>query len=154
MAIQFRLAAFGHTMEKGRVVEWHIAEGSRVEEGQLLVSIETDKTVAEVESPVSGVLLRIVGQVDGEYEVGETLAWIGEEGEEVPEVPAEQPKTSAVEHPAAGRSRAYTGGAAAGRTARHKRRDVARHGSGWPGDQRRCAARCGRRHSQSERSSR
>ncbi len=104
MAIQFRLAAFGHTMEKGRVVEWHIAEGSRVEEGQLLVSIETDKTVAEVESPVSGVLLRIVGQVDGEYEVGETLAWIGEEGEEVPEVPAEQPKTSAVEHPAGSRA--------------------------------------------------
>ena len=81
MAVQFRLAAFGHTMETGRVVEWHIAEGSRIEEGQPLVSIETDKTVVEVESPVSGVVLRIVGQVDGEYDVGETLAWIGEEGE-------------------------------------------------------------------------
>ena len=34
MAVQFRLAAFGHTMETGRVVEWHIAEGSRIEEGQ------------------------------------------------------------------------------------------------------------------------
>ena len=104
MAVQFRLAAFGHTMETGRVVEWHIAEGSRIEEGQPLVSIETDKTVVEVESPVSGVLLRIVGQADGEYDVGETLAWIGEEGEEVPDAPAAPPKTSTVDRPAESRA--------------------------------------------------
>ena len=99
MAIQFRLAALGHTMETGRVVEWHIAEGSRIEEGELLVSIETDKAVADIESPVSGVLLRIVGQVDGVYDVGATLAWIGEEGEAVPDEPAEPaqaPTASAV----------------------------------------------------------
>ena len=104
MAVQFRLAAFGHTMETGRVVEWHIAEGSRIEEGQPLVSIETDKTVVEVESPVSGVLLRIVGQADGEYDVGETLAWIGEEGEAVPDVPAAAPKTPAATQPAESRA--------------------------------------------------
>ena len=95
MAIQFRLAALGHTMETGRVVEWHIAEGSRIEEGELLVSIETDKAVADIESPVSGVLLRIVGQVDGVYDVGATLAWIGEEGEAVPDEPAEQAQAPA-----------------------------------------------------------
>ena len=104
MAVQFRLAAFGHTMETGRVVEWHIAEGSRIEEGQPLVSIETDKTVVEVESPVSGVLLRIVGQADGEYDVGETLAWIGEEGEAVPDAPAAPPKTPTVDRPAESRA--------------------------------------------------
>jgi pyruvate dehydrogenase E2 component (dihydrolipoamide acetyltransferase) len=95
MAIQFRLAALGHTMETGRVVEWHIAEGGKIEEGELLISIETDKAVADIESPVSGVLLRIVGQVDGVYDVGATLAWIGEEGEEVPDAPAEQAQTPA-----------------------------------------------------------
>ena len=92
MAIQFRLAALGHTMETGRIVEWHATEGSKIEEGQLLVSIETDKAVVDVESPVSGVMLRLVGQVEGEYNVGDTLAWIGEEGEKVPEVSVEQPK--------------------------------------------------------------
>ena len=97
MAIQFRLAALGHTMETGRVVEWHIAEGNRIEEGELLVSIETDKAIADIESPVSGVLLRIVGQVDGVYDVGATLAWIGEEGEEVPGEPAEQSQAPAAE---------------------------------------------------------
>ena len=104
MAVQFRLAAFGHTMETGRVVEWHIAEGSRIEEGQPLVSIETDKTVVEVESPVSGVMLRIVGQADGEYDVGETLAWIGEEGEVVPDAPAAAPKTQTANQPAESRA--------------------------------------------------
>ena len=85
MATQFRLPGFGHTMEKGRVVEWHVEEGTQIAEGELLVSIETDKTVVEVESPIGGVLLRIVAQPDGEYEVGHTLAWIGEAGEEIPE---------------------------------------------------------------------
>ncbi len=104
MAIQFRLAALGHTMETGRVVEWHIAEGSKIEEGQLLVSIETDKAVADIESPVSGVLLRIVGQVDGVYDVGTTLAWIGEEGEEVPEDSAAQPQAPAANQAAESRA--------------------------------------------------
>ena len=104
MAIQFRLAALGHTMETGRVIEWHIAEGSRIEEGDLLVSIETDKAVADIESPVSGVLLRIVGQVDGVYDVGATLAWIGEEGEAVPDEPAEQPQAPAAQQAAESRA--------------------------------------------------
>lgn len=104
MAIQFRLAALGHTMETGRVVEWHIAEGSKIEEGELLVSIETDKAIADIESPVSGVLLRIVGQVDGVYDVGATLAWIGEEGEEVPDEPAAQPQAPAAQQPTESRA--------------------------------------------------
>jgi len=82
MATQFRLAALGHTMETGRIVEWHVAEGKPVEGGQLLVSIETDKTVVEVNSPVGGTVLRIVGTVDEEYPVGATLAWIGKDDED------------------------------------------------------------------------
>ena len=85
MATQFRLAALGHTMETGRIVEWHVAEGKPVAEGQLLVSIETDKTVVEVNSPVGGTVLRIVGTVDEEYPVGATLAWIGKDDEDVPD---------------------------------------------------------------------
>ena len=104
MAIQFRLAALGHTMETGRVVEWHVAEGSRIEEGELLVSIETDKAVADIESPVSGVLLRIVGQVDGVYDVGATLAWFGEEGEAVPDEPAAQAQAPAAKPAAESRA--------------------------------------------------
>lgn len=85
MATQFRLAALGHTMETGRVVEWHVTEGKPVEEGQLLVSIETDKSVVEVNSPIGGTVLRIVGTVDEQYQVGDTLAWIGKDNEDIPD---------------------------------------------------------------------
>ena len=96
MAVQFRLAALGHTMEKGRVVEWLVPEGGRVQQGEPLLSVETDKAVIDVESPANGVLLRIIGQVDEEYPVGAALAWIGEENEDIPdqepsEEPADQP---------------------------------------------------------------
>jgi pyruvate dehydrogenase E2 component (dihydrolipoamide acetyltransferase) len=87
MAVQFRLAALGHTMEKGRLLEWFVAEGGTIKEGEPLLTVETDKAAVDVDAPISGVLLRIVGQVDEEYAVGTTLAWIGEEGEEVPVTP-------------------------------------------------------------------
>jgi pyruvate dehydrogenase E2 component (dihydrolipoamide acetyltransferase) len=87
MAVQFRLAALGHTMEKGRLLEWFVAEGGTIKEGEPLLTVETDKAAVDVDAPISGVLLRIVGQVDEEYAVGATLAWIGEKGEEVPVTP-------------------------------------------------------------------
>ncbi len=98
MAIQFRLAALGHTMEKGRIVAWLVPEGARVVGGEPLLTVETDKATVDVESPVDGVLLRIVGKVDEEYAVGALLAWIGEEGEEIPEeteAPAAAPDVAA-----------------------------------------------------------
>ncbi len=98
MAIQFRLAALGHTMEKGRIVAWLVPEGARVVGGEPLLTVETDKATVDVESPVDGVLLRIVGKVDEEYAVGALLAWIGEEGEEIPEeteAPAAEPDVAA-----------------------------------------------------------
>jgi pyruvate dehydrogenase E2 component (dihydrolipoamide acetyltransferase) len=72
-------------METGRVVQWMVDEGARVELGQLLLSVETDKAVIEVESPAAGVVLRIDAQSDTEYPVGATLAWIGEPGEAIPQ---------------------------------------------------------------------
>ena len=101
MAVQFRLAALGHTMEKGRIVEWFVAEGATVKEGTPLLAVETDKATVDVDSPVEGVILRLVGEVDVEYPVGTTLAWIGEAGEEIPDTP----ETAAPEPAAAPASR-------------------------------------------------
>ena len=85
MATRLRLAALGHTMERGRVVEWYIPEGGTVALGAPLLSVETDKAVVDVESPAGGVVLRIDAPADGEYAVGTTLAWIGEAGEALPD---------------------------------------------------------------------
>ncbi len=100
MAIRFCLAALGHTMEKGRIVEWLVPEGSRVKAGEPLLTVETDKATVEVESPAHGVLLRIVGKVDEDCLVGATLAWIGEAGEDVSE-PTAPPAAPPAAAPAA-----------------------------------------------------
>ena len=85
MAVRLRLAALGHTMERGKVVEWYVSEGGDVVEGAPLFAVETDKAVVDVEAPAGGVLLRIDAPVDKEYPVGATLAWIGGAGESLPE---------------------------------------------------------------------
>ena len=74
-------------------------EGKPVEEGQLLVSIETDKTVVEVNSPIGGTVLRIVGTVDKEYQVGDTLAWIGKDDEDIPDQSMSQRHRSRIRAP-------------------------------------------------------
>ena len=85
MAVRLRLAALGHTMEHGKVVEWYVSEGGEVVQGTPLFAVETDKAVVDVEAPAGGVLLRIDAPVNREYPVGATLAWIGDAGEALPD---------------------------------------------------------------------
>ena len=85
MAVRLKLAAFGHTMERGKVVEWYVPEGAEVAQGAPLFAVETDKAVVDVEAPAGGVLLRIDAPVNTEYPVGATLAWIGDAGESLPD---------------------------------------------------------------------
>src|SRR5579872_5774365 len=77
-------------MESGTVRKWLKAEGERVEKGEPLYEIDTDKVTQEVESDFAGVLLRIALE-EGEAPVGRTIAWIGQEGEDVPEAAASAP---------------------------------------------------------------
>jgi pyruvate dehydrogenase E2 component (dihydrolipoamide acetyltransferase) len=81
-------------MESARIIRWLVREGERVERHQVIMEVETDKAVAELESPASGILKGIrPGVVEGaEVLVGETLAFITQPGEEVPVLP---PLTSA-----------------------------------------------------------
>jgi pyruvate dehydrogenase E2 component (dihydrolipoamide acetyltransferase) len=69
-------------MESGTVVRWLKDEGQPVAKGDPLYELDTDKVTQEVEAEAAGVLLRIVVR-EGEQPVGSTLAFIGEEGEEV-----------------------------------------------------------------------
>lgn len=54
------------SMSEGMISEWHIEDGGHVEAGQPLYSVEAEKSVIELEAPVSGVVRRLA-------EVGETL---------------------------------------------------------------------------------
>jgi pyruvate dehydrogenase E2 component (dihydrolipoamide acetyltransferase) len=71
-------------MEAGTIVKWLKSEGDKVEKGEPLYELDTDKVTQEVEAEASGVLLRIA-VAEGEVPVGETIAFIGEEGEQAPE---------------------------------------------------------------------
>src|SRR4026209_840627 len=68
-------------MESGTIVKWLKSEGERVEKGEPLYELDTDKVTQEVEADASGVLLRIAVP-EGEGPVGRTIALIGEEREE------------------------------------------------------------------------
>ena len=67
-------------METGRVVRWLVENGAMVEEGQVVLEVETDKALAEVESPATG-RLHILAAEGATVEVGGALAEIdAEEG--------------------------------------------------------------------------
>src|SRR6202142_4031889 len=69
-------------VEGGTGTRWLKAEGDSVAKGEPLFEVDTDKVTQEVESDFAGVLLKIVLQ-EGEAPVGQTIAYIGEAGEEV-----------------------------------------------------------------------
>jgi pyruvate dehydrogenase E2 component (dihydrolipoamide acetyltransferase) len=76
-------------MEAGTIVRWLKSEGEQVEKGEPLYELDTDKVTQEVEADASGVLLRIA-VAEGEVPVGQTIALIGEEGEQVSAPEAEK----------------------------------------------------------------
>jgi len=70
---------------KARVVRWFKKEGSKLKQGDPVVELETDKVNYELDSPTTGVLLKIVAAVDAEVPVGDPLGCIGQPGETLPE---------------------------------------------------------------------
>ena len=85
MVTEVIMPKMGQTMEKGKIVKWLKKEGEKVEKGEPLLEIETDKTMIEVEARGSGTLRRIVAQEGEEAPIATTIAYIAEEGESLPE---------------------------------------------------------------------
>jgi len=74
----------GLTMTEGAVSEWKVSPGDKVEKGDIILTVATDKLTYEVESPRDGVILDIVVQAGETVPVGSVLAFIGDEGEKPP----------------------------------------------------------------------
>jgi multifunctional 2-oxoglutarate metabolism enzyme len=72
--VQITMPEMGESVTEGIVLEWHVAEGDAVKEGDTVVEVSTDKVDAEVPAPMDGVITRIVAQVDDEVPVGAPLA--------------------------------------------------------------------------------
>jgi len=60
MSTELTMPMLGEVMEEGVVRSWKKQEGEAVEKGEIILEIETDKAVMEVESPVSGVVKKIL----------------------------------------------------------------------------------------------
>ncbi|MBN2072509.1 MAG: 2-oxo acid dehydrogenase subunit E2 [Actinobacteria bacterium] len=75
----------GLTMETGKIEKWIKKEGDRVEAGDVLFEVMTDKVSLEVEAYNSGILRKILRGEGEEVPVTEVVAYIGEESEEIPE---------------------------------------------------------------------
>lgn len=94
----------GLTMTEGTIEKWLKQEGDRVEKGEPLVEIITEKINFQYESPASGILRKILRHEGETVPVTTPIAIIAEEGEVVaeeertkPEVPAEAPLPFAVQ---------------------------------------------------------
>ncbi|MDE0033485.1 MAG: dihydrolipoamide acetyltransferase family protein [Deltaproteobacteria bacterium] len=83
MAVDVIMPAMGATQETGRLVRWFKREGDSVTRGEMLMEVETDKSVVEVEAPASGILTKVTAGQDDEIPVGQTIALIVEPGEAV-----------------------------------------------------------------------
>jgi pyruvate dehydrogenase E2 component (dihydrolipoyllysine-residue acetyltransferase) len=83
MANQIVMPKMSDTMEEGVVVKWLKREGDRVASGDALAEIETDKAVLELEATTGGVLRKILAWEDSKVPVGQLIAVIGAEGEDI-----------------------------------------------------------------------
>ncbi|MCC8360883.1 pyruvate dehydrogenase complex dihydrolipoamide acetyltransferase [Salinimicrobium sediminilitoris] len=83
MAEVIKMPRLSDTMEEGVVAKWLKQKGDKIEEGDILAEIETDKATMEFESFYEGTLLHI-GIEEGETApVDALLAIVGEEGEDI-----------------------------------------------------------------------
>src|SRR6187397_853278 len=72
--VQITMPEMGESVTEGIVLEWHVAEGDYVNEGDTVVEVSTDKVDAEVPAPADGVITKLVASVDDEVPVGAPLA--------------------------------------------------------------------------------
>jgi pyruvate dehydrogenase E2 component (dihydrolipoamide acetyltransferase) len=81
----------GLTMKEGTIEKWLKQEGDRVEKGEPLVEIITEKLNFQYESPASGILRKILHPAGKVVAVTTPIAIIAEEGEALPEFEASKP---------------------------------------------------------------
>ncbi len=104
--VQIEMPEMGESVTEGIVLEWHVAEGDFVNEGDTVVEISTDKVDAEVPAPTAGVITKLLVAVDDEVPVGAPLAEM--EPGEGPNGSAAGPGTAS-EGPAGGGSASVLG---------------------------------------------
>jgi len=110
MAEKVLMLALSPTMKTGIIQSWSMKEGDEVAMSDVLCEVETDKAAMDYESTQEGILLKIILKEGEGAGVGQTIAIIGEKGEDISEIlkevaaeksaPAETPPAAEVKAPA------------------------------------------------------
>ena len=88
----FKLPDLGEGLPDAEIVEWHVAPGDEIGEGETLVSVETAKAIIDVPSPQSGKVSKLFGRQGDVIETGNPLVAFG--GEAVADEPEERAEDS------------------------------------------------------------
>lgn len=83
MAEKLLMLALSPTMETGVIAKWNKREGDRIGPGDILCEVETDKATMDYESPSKGVLLKIILPEGSKASIGDPIAILGKEGEDI-----------------------------------------------------------------------
>lgn len=82
MATPVKMLRLSKEMDSGQILQWFKSSGDRVERGEPLLAVLSEKAEVELEAPATGLLLKVMVQAGEEAPVGAVLAWIGQPGEE------------------------------------------------------------------------
>ncbi len=74
--IPIEMPKLGYDMETGRIAGWLKSVGDRIERGEAIAEIETEKATVEMEATASGTLVDIVHAAGADAPVGEPIAWL------------------------------------------------------------------------------
>ncbi|UBH11695.1 dihydrolipoamide acetyltransferase family protein [Macrococcus armenti] len=76
MAFEFKLPALGEGIFEGEVVKWFVKAGDEVKEDDILLEVQSDKSVVEIPSPVTGKINTIVAEEGTVANLGEVIVTI------------------------------------------------------------------------------
>ncbi len=101
MASNIIMPSLGFDMTEGKLIRWLFKPGEKVQKGQAIAEIETEKATVEIEATVSGTLQKIIVPADQKVPVGTVIGIIAEPGEQAPStsnpaasVPVSKPETA------------------------------------------------------------
>ena len=75
MELRLKIPKTAVISEKSTLIEWNVEVGEKVDLGQPLYLIETEKTAIEIQSPVKGII-KSLAQINETYDVGTEIATI------------------------------------------------------------------------------
>ena len=91
--VQVKLGDLGEGTKEAEIKKWHLKEGDKVEEEDKVVEVGTDKLIADIPSPVTGMIHKVYYTVGQVCQVGKVLCEVkADEDIETPPKPQEEKK--------------------------------------------------------------